>query len=243
MTSGRSEGKSGRLPKIVPNFNVSFPVTSCSPTFHKNEQWSYKDAINEFGIKYWTSNPVWVTFQDHFMWILKKKYDYRWKKYGLEEKTDTATKTSLFDRNWVTSLKPRRRSRPLRLVWWALGVPLWPHYWIFFKTKKQLELSILYWKAFWIKMKTWYGKVLLSNYLQKCRCISQSEGFVWSCFGLSQYFCWLRKRVLVKTNHRNLLKVNHVNQLAMISIESSPLSEYKFKEAFNVWISKKHESL
>jgi hypothetical protein len=24
-----------------------------------------KDAINEFGIKYWTSNPVWVTFQEH----------------------------------------------------------------------------------------------------------------------------------------------------------------------------------
>ena len=54
--------------------------------------------------------------------------------------------------------------------------------------------------------------------------------------GFSQYN-------LIKTNHRNLLKVNHVNQLAMISIESSPLSEYKFKEAFNVWISKKHESL
>jgi hypothetical protein len=53
------------------------------------------------------------------MWILKKKYDYWWKKYGLE-KTDRATKTSLFDRNWATSLKPRRRSRPLRLVWWAL---------------------------------------------------------------------------------------------------------------------------
>jgi hypothetical protein len=24
-----------------------------------------KDAINEFGIKYWTSNPVWVTFEEH----------------------------------------------------------------------------------------------------------------------------------------------------------------------------------
>ena len=35
-----------------------------------------------------------------FMWILKKKYDYWWKKYGLE-KTDRAT-----------SLKPRRKSRP-----------------------------------------------------------------------------------------------------------------------------------
>jgi hypothetical protein len=40
-------------------------------------------------------------------------------KYGLE-KTDRATKTSLFDRNWAISVKPRRRSRPLRLVWWAL---------------------------------------------------------------------------------------------------------------------------
>jgi hypothetical protein len=48
-----------------------------------------------------------------FMWILKKKYDYWWKKYGLE-KTDRATKISLFDRNWAISLKPR-------LVWWALG--------------------------------------------------------------------------------------------------------------------------
>jgi hypothetical protein len=34
----RSEGKSGILPKIDPNFNVSFPTTVCSPTFHKNER-------------------------------------------------------------------------------------------------------------------------------------------------------------------------------------------------------------
>ena len=54
------------------------------------------------------------------MWILKKKeYNYWWQKYGLE-KTDRATKTSLFDRNWETSLKPRQRSRPLRLVWRVL---------------------------------------------------------------------------------------------------------------------------
>jgi hypothetical protein len=42
-----------------------------------------KDAINEFGIKYWTSNPVWVTFQEHGssfhvnieekVWLLVKK--------------------------------------------------------------------------------------------------------------------------------------------------------------------------
>jgi hypothetical protein len=55
-----------------------------------------------------------------FTWILKKKYDYRWKKYWLE-KTDRATKTSLFHRNWAISLKPRRKSLPLRLVWWALA--------------------------------------------------------------------------------------------------------------------------
>ena len=54
-----------------------------------------------------------------FMWILKKRYDYWWKKYGLEK-----TETSLFVRNWATSLKPRRRSRPLRLAWWALEGPL-----------------------------------------------------------------------------------------------------------------------
>jgi hypothetical protein len=38
----------------------------------------------------------------------------------LSQKRWSLTKTSLFDRNWATSLKPSRRSRPLRLVWWAL---------------------------------------------------------------------------------------------------------------------------
>jgi hypothetical protein len=42
-----------------------------------------KDAINEFGIKYWTSNPEWVKFQEHGssfyvnieekVWLLVKK--------------------------------------------------------------------------------------------------------------------------------------------------------------------------
>jgi hypothetical protein len=32
------ERKPGRLPKIDPNFNVSFPTIACSPTFHKNER-------------------------------------------------------------------------------------------------------------------------------------------------------------------------------------------------------------
>jgi hypothetical protein len=55
------------------------------------------------------------------MWILKKKYDYWWKKYGLE-KTDRATKTSLFDRNWAILLKPRRRSHPFDpyMIWCSI---------------------------------------------------------------------------------------------------------------------------
>jgi hypothetical protein len=47
-----------------------------------------KDAINEFGIKYWTSNPVWVKFQEHgssFYVNIEEKYDYWWTKYGLEK--------------------------------------------------------------------------------------------------------------------------------------------------------------
>jgi hypothetical protein len=52
----------------------------------------------------------------HFMSILKEKYDYWLKKYWLE-KTDRVTKNSLFDRTWAISLKPSRKSRPLRLVW------------------------------------------------------------------------------------------------------------------------------
>jgi hypothetical protein len=32
----------------------------------------------------------------------------------------SAIKTSLFDRYWTISLKPRRKSRTLRLVWRAL---------------------------------------------------------------------------------------------------------------------------
>ena len=47
--------KTGRLPKIDPNFIVSFPTTACSPTFHKTNILHNdlkKDAIYEFGIKY-----------------------------------------------------------------------------------------------------------------------------------------------------------------------------------------------
>jgi hypothetical protein len=99
-----------RLPKIDPNFNVSFPTTACSPTFHKTNVLHNdlkKDAINEFEIKYWTSNPVWVKFQKHG----SSSY------VNIEEKVWLLVK-----KNWAISLKPRRRSRPLRLVWWALNI-------------------------------------------------------------------------------------------------------------------------
>jgi hypothetical protein len=50
------------------NFNVSFPTTPCSPTLNKTNVVHNdlkKDSINEFGLTYWTSIPVWVNFQEH----------------------------------------------------------------------------------------------------------------------------------------------------------------------------------
>jgi hypothetical protein len=94
------------------------------PYLSQNERAAQKDAINEFGIKYWTSNPVWVRFQEHrssFYVNIEGKVWFWLKKYWLE-KTDRATKTLLFDRDWAISFKPRRKSCPLRLVWWALYV-------------------------------------------------------------------------------------------------------------------------
>ena len=79
---------------------------------------------NKFGIKIEHQTLYVSNFRNMgapFIWILKKKYDCRWKKYALE-KPDRATKTSLFDRNWAISLKPRRRGRPLRLDWWVLAI-------------------------------------------------------------------------------------------------------------------------
>ena len=45
-----------------------FPATTCPFTYHKTKVLYNnlkKDAINKFGIKYWTSNPVGIKFQDH----------------------------------------------------------------------------------------------------------------------------------------------------------------------------------
>ena len=76
------------IPKFDQNFNVSFPTTACSPTFHKtnmlhNNDFKRMQLMSQFGIKYWTSSPVWVRFQEHGssfyvnikgkVWILVKK--------------------------------------------------------------------------------------------------------------------------------------------------------------------------
>jgi hypothetical protein len=46
---------------LSPLLHVPLPFTkrTCCTIILK------KDAINELGIKYWTSNPVWVKFQEH----------------------------------------------------------------------------------------------------------------------------------------------------------------------------------
>jgi hypothetical protein len=106
-------------------FNRFFPQNYMSPMFFHKINMLHNDlkndAIKEFGIKWWTLNSAWLKFQEHgtFTWILKKKYDYWWKKYWLK-KTDKVTKTSLFGRNRTISLKLRWKSHPLCLVWWAL---------------------------------------------------------------------------------------------------------------------------
>ena len=90
----------------LPHVPLPFTKRTCCTMILK------KDAINEFGIKYWTSNTVWVKFREHVnieekVWLLVKKIR-TWKDWQ--------------GRNWAISLKPRRRSHPLRLVWWALGL-------------------------------------------------------------------------------------------------------------------------
>ena len=50
--------------------------------------------------------------------------------------------------------------------------------------------------------------------------------------GFSQYN-------LIKTSHRNLLTVTHVDELAILTIEGPPLSEFNFDDAFQTWVTKK----
>ena len=64
---------------LSPLLHVPLPFTKMNVLHYDLK----KDAINEFGIKYWTSNPVWVTFQEHGssfyvnieekVWLLVKK--------------------------------------------------------------------------------------------------------------------------------------------------------------------------
>ena len=67
------------LTLLSPLPHVSLPFTKMNVLLYDLK----KDAINEFGINYWISNPVWVTFQEHGssfyvnieekVWLLEKK--------------------------------------------------------------------------------------------------------------------------------------------------------------------------
>jgi len=109
----------GNFRKSIKILMFLSPLPHVPPTFHKTNLLHNdlkKDAINEFGIKYWTFYPVRFKFQEHgssfYVIIGEKNTDLK--------RLTRATKTSPFDRNWATSLKPRRKSHPLCLVWWAL---------------------------------------------------------------------------------------------------------------------------
>ena len=64
---------------LSPLLHVPLPFTKTNVLHYDLK----KDAINKFGIKYWTSNPVWVKFQEHGssfyvnieekVWLLVKK--------------------------------------------------------------------------------------------------------------------------------------------------------------------------
>ena len=84
----KGEGREnlGDSRKSIQILAILFPLPHVPIPFTKMNVLHYdlkKDAINEFGIKYWTSNPVWVTFQEHVssfyvnieekVWLLVKK--------------------------------------------------------------------------------------------------------------------------------------------------------------------------
>ena len=84
-------------------------------------------TINKFGIKYWTSIPVWVKVQEHgssfYMNIEKKGMVI-----GEKILTDRATKTSPLGRNRAISMKPRGKVAHFACFgepWWMLSIISW----------------------------------------------------------------------------------------------------------------------
>ena len=58
----------GDFRKLIQILTFLSPLPHVPLPFTKTNVLHYdlkKGAINEFGIKYWASNPVWVTFQEH----------------------------------------------------------------------------------------------------------------------------------------------------------------------------------
>jgi hypothetical protein len=66
-----------------------------------------KDAINEFGIKYWTSNPVWVIFQEHGSFFYM----------NIEEKLWLLVRKILTWKDWQGRLKLRFLTEIGRFHW------------------------------------------------------------------------------------------------------------------------------
>jgi hypothetical protein len=81
-----------------------------------------KDSMNKFGIKYWTSNTLYISNFSNMgapcLWICKKKYDYWWKNTDLQNLTGRLKLLNVLNR--AIWLKPGRESHPLCLVWWAI---------------------------------------------------------------------------------------------------------------------------
>ena len=73
----------GDFRKSIQILTFLSPLPHVPLPFTKTNYDLKKDAINKFGIKYWTSNPVWVKFQEHGssfyvnieekVWLLVKK--------------------------------------------------------------------------------------------------------------------------------------------------------------------------
>ena len=80
LTWGRSEGKSGRLPKSYQNLMFLSPFTACPPTFHKKH--AAQRSKKEFNQRVWNKilniKPAWHKFQEHGN-TFYLNIDYRWK--------------------------------------------------------------------------------------------------------------------------------------------------------------------
>ena len=101
----------GDFRKLIQILTFLSPLPHVPLPFTKTNVLHYdlkKGAINEFGIKYWASNPVWVTFQEHGssfyvkieekVWLLVKKI-WTWKDWQGQLKLRFLTEIGQFHWN------------------------------------------------------------------------------------------------------------------------------------------------